>query len=275
MLLVIAKIACCLSEKTSMVTIIEALILAIIQGLTEWLPVSSSGHLVIAQQLLGLNPSVIFDLLLHIGTLFVVLIAFRKDIIKILKALVKRDLRSEEGKLAFFIIVGSVPIAIIGFTFKKNIELLFSSLLAVGIALLINAGVLFFSEKRKGNKEMGTLDSFLIGIAQAVALIPGVSRSGLTVSTGLINKIDKQTAFKYSFLLSIPAILGATLFEFRDISTINIELTSTIVGTGLSMIVGYVSLKVLQHIVMSEKFHLFAYYCTILGVVLIIYTIFQ
>ena len=105
-----------------MVTIIEALILAIIQGLTEWLPVSSSGHLVIAQQFLGLNPPLIFDLILHIGTLGVVLISFRKDILKILKALVKKDLRSDEGKLAFFIIVGSVPIAVIGFIFKENIE---------------------------------------------------------------------------------------------------------------------------------------------------------
>ena len=258
-----------------MVTIIEALILAIIQGLTEWLPVSSSGHLVIAQQFLGLNPPLIFDLILHIGTLGVVLISFRKDILKILKALVKKDLRSDEGKLAFFIIVGSVPIAVIGFIFKKNIEQLFSSLLAVGVALLINAGVLFFSERKKGNKKMGTLDSFLIGIAQAAALIPGVSRSGLTVSAGLLNRIDKKTAFRFSFLLSIPAILGATLFEFRDISTVNIELTSIVVGTGLSMVVGYVSLKLLQHIVMSEKFHLFAYYCTILGVAVIFYTIFQ
>lgn len=258
-----------------MVTIIEALILAIIQGLTEWLPVSSSGHLVIAQQFLGLNPPLIFDLILHIGTLGVVLISFRKDILKILKALVKKDLRSDEGKLAFFIIVGSVPIAVIGFIFKENIEQLFSSLLAVGVALFINAGVLFFSERRKGNKKMGTLDSFLIGIAQAAALIPGVSRSGLTVSTGLLNRINKKTAFRFSFLLSIPAILGATLFEFRDISTVNIELTSIVVGTGLSMVVGYVSLKLLQHIVMSEKFHLFAYYCTILGVAIIFYTIFQ
>lgn len=258
-----------------MVTIIEALILAIIQGLTEWLPVSSSGHLVIAQQFLGLNPPLIFDLILHIGTLGVVLISFRKDILKILKALVKKDLRSDEGKLAFFIIVGSVPIAVIGFIFKENIEQLFSSLLAVGVALLINAGVLFFSERRKGNKKMGTLDSFLIGIAQAAALIPGVSRSGLTVSTGLLNRINKKTAFRFSFLLSIPAILGATLFEFGDISTVNIELTSIVVGTGLSMVVGYVSLKLLQHIVMSGKFHLFAYYCTILGVAIIFYTIFQ
>lgn len=258
-----------------MVTIIEALILAIIQGLTEWLPISSSGHLVIAQQILGLNPPLIFNLMLHIGTLVVVTMAFRKDILNILKALAKRDLRSTEGKLAFFMVVGSVPVAIVGFLFRENIEDLFSSLLAIGVALLINGSVLIFSEKRKGNKKMGTLDSMLIGIAQAAALIPGLSRSGLTVSTGLLNKIDKQTAFRYSFLLYIPAVLGATLFEFRDTATVNIELTSIVVATGLSMIVGYISLKMLHRIVMSEKFHLFAYYCTIVGVAIIIYTIFQ
>ena len=258
-----------------MVTIIEALILAIIQGLTEWLPVSSSGHLVIAQEFLGLNPPLIFDLILHMGTLVVVIMSFRKDIINILKTLAKRDLSTTEGKLAFFIVVGSVPIAIVGVLFRENIEQLFSNILAVGVALLINGGVLFFSEKRKGNKKMGTLDSILIGIAQAAALIPGLSRSGLTVSTGLLNKIDKQTAFRYSFLLSIPAILGATLFEFRDIAAINIELTSIVVATVLSMIVGYVSLKMLHRIVMSERFHLFAYYCTIVGGAIIIYTIFQ
>ena len=258
-----------------MLTIIEAMILAVIQGLTEWLPVSSSGHLVIAQKFLGLEPPFIFNLMLHIGTLIVVLMSFRKDLLNILKALAKGDLRSGEGKLAFFIIIGSLPIAIVGVLFRDGIELLFSNLLVVGVSLLVTAGVLFFSEKRKGNKKMGALDSILIGIAQSAALIPGISRSGLTVSTGLLNKIDKQTAFRYSFLLSIPAILGATVFELRDIATVNIELPSIVVGTGLSMIIGYVSLKMLHRIVVSEKFHLFAYYCTIVGAAIIIYTIFQ
>ena len=251
------------------------MILAVIQGLTEWLPVSSSGHLVIAQQFLGLEPPLIFNLMLHIGTLIVVLMSFRKDLLNILKALAKGDLRSDQGKLAFFIIIGSLPIAIVGVLFRDGIELLFSNLLVVGVALLVSAGVLFFSEKRKGNKKMGALDSILIGMAQSAALIPGVSRSGLTVSTGLLNEIDKQTVFRYSFLLSIPAILGATVFEIRDIATVNIELPSIVVGTGLSMIIGYVSLKMLHRIIVSEKFHLFAYYCTIVGAAIIIYTIFQ
>lgn len=258
-----------------MVTVFEAFILAVIQGLTEWLPVSSSGHLVIAQQFLGLNPPLIFDLMLHMGTLVVVLFAFRKDVLSILKALAKRDFRSDEGKLAVFIVTGSIPIAFVGVLFRDTIEQLFSSLLAVGAALLVTAGVLFVSEKRLGNNKLGILDSILIGVAQAVAIVPGVSRSGLTVSTGLLRKIDKQTAFRYSFLLSAPAILGATVFELKNIATTNLELAPITAGTIVAMIVGYLSLKLLERVVMSEKFHVFAYYCATAGAVIIFYTILQ
>ena len=112
-----------------MVTLIEAFILAVVQGLTEWLPVSSSGHLVIAQHFLGLNPPLIFDLMLHVGTLAVVLVVFRQDIINILKALARRDIRSDDGKLAIYIVVGSIPIAVVGVTLRNTIEQLFSNLL--------------------------------------------------------------------------------------------------------------------------------------------------
>lgn len=258
-----------------MVTIIEALILAVIQGLTEWLPVSSSGHLAIAQTFLGLNPPLIFDVMLHFGTLIVVLVVFRKDVINILKALAKRDFNSEEGKLALFIVVGSVPIGIVGVLFRDEIEQLFSNLFAVGVALLVTAVVLFFSEKRNGTKKIGILDSILVGLAQAAAIVPGISRSGLTVSTGLLRKIDKTAAFRFSFLLSTPAILGATVFEVKDLATANLDLIPLILGTIVAMIVGYASLKMLQRIVMSERFHLFAYYCGIVGLALVGYMLLQ
>ncbi|MCJ7613887.1 undecaprenyl-diphosphate phosphatase [Candidatus Bathyarchaeota archaeon] len=256
-----------------MVTLIEALILAVVQGLTEWLPVSSSGHLVITQTILGLNIPLIFDVMLHVGTLIVVLAVFRKDIVDIIKAVVKRDFETEEGKLALFIVVGSVPIAIIGFTFYDTIESLFSNLLAVGVALVITGCVLFFSEKRAGNKKMGIIDSLLIGLAQGIAIIPGISRSGVTVSTGLLRKIDKATAFRYSFMLSVPAILGATVMESKDIVMGNIDAVPLFVGATISMIAGYASLKLLQKIVMNQKFHLFAYYCWTAGIVLILFII--
>jgi len=257
------------------VTLIEVFILAVVQGLTEWLPVSSSGHLVITQKVLGVNPPLIFDVMLHVGTLMVVLTVFRKDIADIIKALVRRDFETEEGKLALFIAVGSVPIAIIGFVFYDFLKSLFSNLLAVGIALLITGCVLFFSEKRIGNKKIGILDSLLIGLAQGITIIPGISRSGVTVATGLLRRVDKATAFKYSFLLSVPTVIGATVMESKELAVANVDMTPLFLGAIISMIVGYASLKLLQKIVMNEKFHLFAYYCWTVGLAIILFIIFQ
>jgi len=258
-----------------MVTLIDVFILAVVQGLTEWLPISSSGHLVITQKALGLNLPLIYSVMLHVGTLIVVLTVFRKDIADIIKAVVKRDFETEEGKLALFIVVGSVPTAIIGFIFHDFFESLFSNLPAVGLALLITGALLFLSEKRLGNKKMSITDSLLIGLSQAIAIIPGISRSGVTISTGLLRKIDKKTAFKYSFLLSAPAIAGATVMESKQLALGNIDLIPLLLGTIVSMIVGYASLKLLQKIVMSEKIHLFAYYCWTVGLAIILFTIFQ
>ena len=260
---------------TVMVTLIETFILAVIQGLTEWLPVSSSGHLVITQKILGLNPPLIFDVMLHVGTLIVVLTVFRKDIVDIIKALVKRDFETEKGKLALHIAVGSVPIAVIGFVFYDIFKSLFSNLPAIALAFLITGCVLFVSEKRVGNKKIGTLDSLLIGLAQAIAIIPGISRSGVTVSTGLLRKIDKSTAFRYSFLLSVPTVIGATIIESKELVTGNIDIFSLFLGVTISMIVSYASLKLLQKIVMNQKLHLFAYYCWSVGIAIILFTIFQ
>lgn len=254
-----------------MVTLIEALILAVVQGLTEWFPVSSSGHLVISQKLLEVNPPLIFDVMLHVGTLIVVLIVFRKDIVNIIKAVAKRDFKTEEGKIALLIIVGSMPIAVIGFVFHDIIETLFSNLLAVGVALIITGSVLFFSEKRIDKRKMDFLDSLLIGLAQGVAIIPGISRSGMTVATGLLKKIDQATVFRYSFLLSVPAVLGATVMESRDIIIGTIDIAPLFLGAIISMIVGYGSLKLLQRIIMNEKFHLFAYYCWTVGIAIILF----
>jgi undecaprenyl-diphosphatase len=258
-----------------MVTLIEALILAVVQGLTEWLPVSSSGHLVIIQTVLGLNPPLIFDVMLHVGTLIVVLTVFRKDIIDIIKAVIKRDFETDEGKLALLIFVGSVPIAIIGFVFYDFFKSVFSNLLVVGVAIIITGLVIFVSEKRIGNRKMGILDSLLIGFAQAVTIIPGISRSGITVATGLLRKIDKTKAFRYSFLLSVPAVIGATVMESRDLVLGNMDMAPLFLGATISMIVGYVSLMLLKKIVMNEKFHLFAYYCWTVGIVMILFISFQ
>ena len=258
-----------------MVTLIDVFILAVVQGLTEWLPISSSGHLVITQKALGLNLPLIYSAILHVGTLIVVLTAFRKDVADIIKALAKRDFETEEGKLALFIVVGNVPIAIVGLAFHDTIETLFSSLPAVGTALLITGCILFVSEKRTGNRKIGTQDSLIVGLAQAFAIIPGISRSGVTVATGLLRKIDKAKAFRFSFLLSAPAILGATIIEAKDLTTPNMDLVPLLLGAITSMIVGYASLKLLQKIVMNQKLHLFAYYCWAAGLAIILFILFQ
>jgi undecaprenyl-diphosphatase len=258
-----------------MVSYLEVFILAVVQGITEWMPISSSGHLVITQKALGLDLPLIYSVMLHVGTLIVVLTVFRKDIIKTLKALAKGDFKTDEGKLALFIAAGSIPIAIFGFFCYDFLKSLFSNLPAVGIALLITGAVLVVSEKRIGDKKLDIKNTFLIGLAQAFTIIPGISRSGITVATGLLQKVDKAVAFRYSFLLAVPAILGATIFEVKDIATANVDVIPLLLGVIVSMIVGYISLKLLQKIVMKEKFHLFAYYCWTIGAAILVFTIFQ
>lgn len=258
-----------------MVTLFEILILAVIQGLTEWLPISSSGHLVIMQKVLRLDLPLVYSVMLHFGNLIVVITVFRKDIVEIIKEVFKHNFETEEGKLALFVFIGSVPIAVTGFLFHNFFESLFSNLLAVSLALLITGFVLFFSQKRRGNRKISALDSLLIGLAQAVALVPGVSRSGVTISTGLLRRVDRATAFKYSFLLFVPAISGATVVESKQLVATNIDLVPLFLGTIVSMLVGYASLKILQRIVMNEKIHLFGYYCWLAGIALIFFIIIQ
>ena len=255
--------------------LIQVLILAVIQGITEWLPISSSGHLVVVQEYFGLAPPVIFDVMLHVGTLLVVLIAFWKDIAGILKAVPELDFKAEEGKLAVFIVVGNIPTALIGFVylvFPQIFEPLFYSPLAVGIALLGTGCILYASKYGKNTKKMSYLDAFLIGIAQGIAIIPGVSRSGITIATGLLIKLKRETAFKFSFLLSIPAVIGAMIAESENLFLGEIDGLTMVLGVIVSMIVGFVALKLLQRLLLKERFHLFAYYCWLLGTAIVAIT---
>ena len=261
--------------------IISVIFLAIVQGITEWLPISSSGHLVIAQEWIGLELPLTaraFHVMLHAGTLCAIITVFWKDIVKIARAMVKLDFKAEEGKLALFIAVGSVPtalIALIGLFFHDVFESLFYNVLAVGIALLVTGFFLYISERREGKKKLNSSDSLLTGIAQGVAIIPGISRSGLTIAAGLLREVEKETAFKYSFLLSVPAIIGATIVESRELAIGNADLVAMFFGVITSFIVGYISLKALEKIVMKEKFHLFAYYCWVVGAIIVFSRFFQ
>ncbi len=252
--------------------IIEILILAVVQGITEWLPISSSGHLVIAQEWLSLEElPLLFPVTLHVGTLCVVLLTFWRDIAEIFKALARLDFESEEGKLALYIAVGTLPTAAIGFFFHDIFESFFYSLFVVGVALFSTGFFLSISGLRKNGRELGWLDSLLIGIAQGFAIIPGISRSGVTITTGLLRRVEKEKVFRYSFLLSIPAIIGAAISESMNLSVSNVDMATLILGAVTSTMVGYVSLKLLLKIVLRERLYLFAFYCWIVGIIVILY----
>jgi len=248
----------------------QAFILAFVQGVTEWLPVSSSGHLVILQHLMGLTVPVAFDVMLHLGTLFSVLLFMRKDVASIVQKCVELDFKAPEGRLALYVVVGTIPAGVAGLLFKSWFESLFSSLKAVGLGLFLTALLLFASRNAAGRKDVGLKTSIKIGLVQAVSIIPGVSRSGSTISAGLLLGLRRSEAAKFSFLLSIPAIAGATVVEYRhlDFST----LTPLLVASSVlvSFAVGYVSLGLLWKTVNEDKFHLFAYYCLLVGMALLL-----
>lgn len=251
--------------------IIWAIILGVVQGITEWIPVSSSGHLVIIQQLFNLESDILFDLILHLGTLLALFIYFRKDLLNILKSIVSLNFKSPNGKLALFVIIGTIPAALIGFIFHDFFTSLFSSLKYVAIALIFNGLFLFISEKRLGNKELNFKNTFLIGLAQAISIIPGISRSGSTIGTGLLLGIKREDAGKFSFLLSIPIILGASLYEISRNSINSFSLTPLLIGFITSFIFGFLTLKILMKMIKEKKFHYFSYYCIIVGLILLLF----
>ena len=244
--------------------------MAVVQGITEWLPISSFGHLVIIEECLGLELPLIFDVMLHLGTVLVVLVVFWRDIVEIGKALVTLDFKTEAGKFALFIAAGSVPTALIGFFFHDIFESFSHNMFVVGAALLITGFILFFSERRTADHKLTYLDSLLIGTAQGIAIAPGISRSAATISSGLLRRVKKEVAFRYSFLLSIPAIIGATVMESRDLVAGNVDVLPLFLGIIVSLVVGYISLRFLRKVVWKEKFHLFAYYCWIVGLIIVV-----
>jgi undecaprenyl-diphosphatase len=253
---------------------IQAIILGFIQGVTEWLPISSTGHLRIAEQFLGLTVPLLFDVTLHVGTLIIILLFFRKDIKIILAALVKGDFKSENGKLIPLIIVGTIPTALIGAFFSNVIEANFSNFLPIAGAFLTCGVVLYFSKIGQERKENITyMAALAIGTAQGIALIPGISRSGLTIAIALLLGIKREKAFTFSFLLSVPAVIGAlglTLYEQHETLTlVGVGLTEILVGIAVSLVVSYFALKLLWKALAGKKFYLFAFYCWLISAVLI------
>ena len=265
--------------------LMQAMILGAVQGLTEFFPVSSSGHLVIFQHMMGLKePVLMFDISVHVGTLAAIVLYYFNDIIRIFKSLVRlvsyrlrgqtRELSSTEisdTHMAWLIVTGSVPTAVIGFGFHMISQVLFSSLTIVGISLMITGGILlgtrWVHQEKDSVSDFSIKKALLIGIIQGLAVMPGISRSGSTISAGLFLGVNRETAIRYSFLLSIPAILGALVLQIFTDSSGGGNVSSGVIAAGLvtSLIVGYAALNLLVKMVQKGHLYFFTPYCIVLG----------
>jgi undecaprenyl-diphosphatase len=273
--------------------LIQAIIMGIVQGLSEFLPISSSAHLVFTSNFYKIfkgiaiveesNQEVFFDIMLHLGTLIAVLIFFRKELTEILKALYigikTKEYTNKNFKLGMFIILGTVISVLIAFPLNEIAGSLVFRPAIVGILLVFTGGLLLFSEnyskKISEKQHIGLKSSILIAIAQGLAALPGFSRSGLTIATGLLNKIERAEAAKYSFLLSIPIILGASMIypliklDFAEAITYNWG--SIILGTIVSGISGYLCIKYFLKFVSKFSLAIFGYYCLVVGLLTFIF----
>ena len=261
----------------------EAVILGIVEGLTEFLPVSSTGHLTIAEKLLGLNVAdsdvTAYTAVIQIGAIAAVVVYFWTDIWRIAKAwvlgLFKPELRGQlDHRMGWYIIVGSIPIGIVGLLGKDVIKGPLRSLWVVAAALILWSAVMLYAERRgrqqRGEKSLTLRDVLVVGLVQCIALVPGVSRSGATISAGLLFGLDRVTATKLSFFLSIPALVAAGLFQLEDALAGDIGVGQTVVGTLVSFVVAYASVAWLLKFVAGNSIGKFVPYRVGLGVVLLV-----
>jgi undecaprenyl-diphosphatase len=253
-------------------TYFQVIFLAVVQGLTEFFPVSSSGHLVLFQKLFLIKePPIFFDVLVHVGTLFAILVFFRKEIRSLLVGLLKN--KKEEKKDFFNLLFASIPIFIVGFLVKDYLKEIFSSVKLVGFSLLLTSLFLFLTKFfNQKNKNFNFKSAFLVGLFQALAIIPGISRSGSTISAGLFSGIRQEKAFKFSFLLSIPAIIGALFLQLLELkNNTDLLLLQAILGMIVSFAVGFLSLKFLKRIVVNSQLWIFGFYCFLLGIASLVF----
>ena len=263
-------------------SIFHAIILGIVQGLTEFVPVSSSGHLVLLQRIFGIEkPALFFDIMLHVGTLAAVFVVLRKDI----WAILRRPLQPLTG----FLILGTVPIVIVALVFRTPIEYAFATGQFLGFSFLITSAFLCFAElllrrdpesfKKTEGKGMRWLDALIIGVFQAAAVLPGVSRSGATITGALSRRLNRDFAARFSFLLFIPAILGALLLHLKELFIDGMEaelptggfgVTAVIVGTAAAAIVGYFAVRFMLKIIREKSLFGFAIYTAVLGTLVLV-----
>jgi len=252
--------------------VLKVVFLSFVQGITEWFPVSSTGHLVIVQELLRVDVSVAFDVMLHLGTLIGVVLFLRGDLKSILKAVFKLDFSGREGRMLIYIILGTIPIALAGFLLKNVFESMFKGLLPTGVAMLLNGSILYSTRLAKPRKKMNALDAFIIGVSQTVSITPGISRIGITVSTALLRSVEKDEAYRFSLLLSIPTIIGGSLVKLQDVSFEH-ESSAIALGVLITAFIGYLALRTVRKYVFEQSFHKFAYYCVAVGTLILILSI--
>ena len=265
--------------------IIQGIIIGIVQGLTEFLPVSSSAHLVFIQKLLGVQSSLAFDTFLHLGTLIAVMWFFRYDIYKMLKSwwLSLGDIlqgRFKEGfyedpykRLAWYVILATIPVGIVGVLFEDSVDALFSGALYVPAFFLFVTGTILYLSQRMTSGEINyntitKKEALFMGLGQACAILPGLSRSGTTIAAGLTIGLDKEFAAKFSFIFSIPAILGAFLLQVKDIgSAMDANFLPVFLGFIASIIAGYMAIKWMLDLIQNKSLDIFAFYCWLMGLI--------
>ena len=263
--------------------IIQGIIIGIVQGLTEFLPVSSSAHLVFIQKILGVQSSLAFDTFLHLGTLIAVMWFFRYDIYKMILSWLSsiRDIlrgRFREGfysdpykRLAWYVILATIPVGIVGVLFEDSVDSLFAGALYVPAFFLFVTGTILYLSQRMTSGEINyntitKKEALFMGLGQACAILPGLSRSGTTIAAGLTIGLNKEFAAKFSFILSIPAILGAFLLQAKDIgSAMDANFLPVFLGFIASIIAGYMAIKWMLDLIQNKSLDIFAYYCWLMG----------
>ena len=272
-------------------TMLQALVLGVVQGATEFLPVSSSGHLVLVPWLLGwqFDPGAafVFDVLVQWGTLAAVIVYFREDLIRLVSAAVSqlaqgRPLGSADARLAWALAAASLPAAVFGLLVKDPVEAAFGDPMAVSLFLLVTAGLLALSERigrrRRTMHEVGLADSLLIGLAQAAALFPGISRSGATIAGGLMRDLRRAEAARFSFLMSVPVMLGAgliALLDLRHVAGAADLLLPLIAGLLAAALVGYLAVRWLLAYLATHRLTVFVIYCAVAGLAGVALSIFH
>ena len=273
-------------------SLLNALILGIIQGVAEFLPISSSGHLSIAQNLLGLGvegtDDVFFDVLLHLGTLAAVFVAYWSDIKEMVLEFFRTigDIRRgglpkdtpPARRLILLIIIGTLPLFLV-LPIQDTVEGLYSNTYFVGAALLVTGGLLFACDRirkgRKNEKSTTVGDVLIIGVGQAIATCPGISRSGMTISTGCFCGLERRFAVRFAFLLSIPAVLGANILHITYAVSTGIDVTllpAYLLGVAAAAISGYLSIRLVRMVADKGKFGAFSYYCWAVGILTLVLT---